>query len=159
MTFSPSRLVHYKRIYFVNLSQFNLSAKEMQQWTAMLSSCVDEREGNAFFNPPTLPPHHPSPSLNPLPTYDKSPSPNLMDLFICFYSFWWASRNIALQWLHLLSRRRYHRHTFSYFVLNYKKKKFAFTEIRTHNLQSDNQTLYHWATLADDIWFTILLYL
>ena len=39
------------------------------------------------------------------------------------------------------------------------KKIFAFAEIRTHNLQSDNQTLYHWATLADDILFTILLYL
>ena len=39
------------------------------------------------------------------------------------------------------------------------KKKIAFAEIRTHNLQSDNQTLYHWATLADGIKFTILLYL
>ena len=39
------------------------------------------------------------------------------------------------------------------------KKIFSFAEIRTHNFPSDNQMLYHWATLADDIWFTILLQL
>ena len=58
-----------------------------------------------------------------------------------------------------LQRGRHHHHTFSYFVFNYIKERFAFAEIQTHNLQSDNQMLYHWATLADDIWFTILLYL
>ena len=66
---------------------------------------------------------------------------------------------ITLQWLDLLSRGRHNSHTFSYFVLNYKKKRFVYAKIRTHNLQSDNQTLFYWAILADDIWFTILLYL
>ena len=64
----------------------------------------------------------------------------------------------SMTWYDLLSRGRHHSHTFSYFVVNYIKK-FAFAENQTHNLQSDNQTLYRWATLADDILFTILLYL
>ena len=37
--------------------------------------------------------------------------------------------NIALQWLNLISRGRNHRHSFSYFVLNYKKKKMPLPRI------------------------------
>ena len=65
---------------------------------------------------------------------------------------------IAIQWLNLFSRWCHHV-ILSVTLFLIIKRIFGFAKIRTHNLQSDNQTLYYWATLTDDIWFTILLYL